>query len=193
MALGPAALPADAGARSTVITVLAGKPTEFAFTLSRFSKLPPGSLVFRIRNAGSSNHDFVLCENPVRNASRNSCIGYQSRDLDPGQTTTITLSSIAKGVYEFLSADSGDAQSGMKGLIGVGVAVKEPHFETAPLPAIVTTAAGTPPAATATPSTPDQTTTPSGGGGYICKRNGLIQGVTTAALCQGTQGDTGSG
>jgi len=179
----------------TVIEVVAGEPTEFAFTLSRFSLLSPGTFVFKIRNAGTSTHDFVLCENPVKNAARNSCFGYQSRDLEPGESTTITITSIAKGIYEFLSADPGDVTSGMKGLLGVGVAVKEPHVKTAPVP-VTSTPTPTTPSSTSpvvTTTTTTETTTAPQAGGYICKQGHLIQGVSTPQLCQGTQGDIDSG
>jgi len=177
-----------------VITVVAGKPTELAFTVSRFSLLPPGTIVFRIRNAGASFHDFVLCEYPVANASRNSCAGYQSRDLQPGEATTITIRSIKKGTYEFLSTDPGDAAGGMKGLLGVGVAVtriRPTPTPASPKPSSVSpTSAPTQPlpaATTAAPPAAATTTTQSGG--YICKMGHLVQGVSTPDLCEGTEGD----
>jgi hypothetical protein len=195
----PTAFPDNGSPKRTVIEVVAGKPTEFAFTLSRFSQLPPGTFVFRIRNAGTNTHNFVLCEDPVKNPARNSCSGYQSRELRPGESTTITITSIAEGIYEFLSTNPGDAVGGMKGLLGVGLAVKEPHVKPAPIPVshTPTPATSTPISPVVTTNTttttqPEPTTAPQVGG-YICKQGHLIQGVSTPQLCQGTQGDVGGG
>ncbi len=180
-------LASTAASKPTVIHVIAGKPVETAFTLSRFSLLPAGKFVFRIRNAGQANHDFELCATPVRSSARNSCFGYQSRNLEPGQMTTITIAHIPRGRYEFLSTDSGDAAGGMKGLIGVEVAVKAPPVRK-PAPTVdvsdgypgVTAATATPPDTTPTPPP----AAPPGSSGYICKQGQLIQGVSTPNLCQ---------
>ena len=172
--------------RPTVIKVIAGKPQEFAFQLSRFSELPAGPMRFVVENQGAVGHDFELCVSPVSSAAHNSCAGYQSKDLQPGERTTITIGEITKGRYEFLSADPGDAAAGMKGLIGVGVFVKptRPVRPSPPPPS-----AGPPPSLPVTPasSSPPAATTDSGTttttGGYICKQGHLVQGVSTPNLC----------
>ena len=80
-----------------MVHVTAGKPDEFAFELSRWSALPAGTLSFVVTNEGATDHDFVLCETPSANMTRNDCLGYQSKDLQPGQRTRITISGIKKG------------------------------------------------------------------------------------------------
>ena len=181
----------EAGGASSpsVITVVAGKPTELAFTLSRFSALPPGPFVFRIRNAGASPHDFVLCEDPVRSAAQNACVGYRSRELLPGQATTIRIGAIRKGIYEFLSADPGDAAGGMKGLLGVGVAVKHAHLKKPaarrPAPRTPAPPEGGSTTTTTPTSTAPMTTAPTGP--YTCRESdGSIQQVASPGLCSGT-------
>jgi len=182
--------------KPTVVDVTAGKPTEFSFELSRWSALPVGAISFVIKNEGTANHDFVLCQTPVSNAAQNFCLGYQSQDLESGQATTITIRGISKGIYEFLSTDPGDAAAGMKGLIGVGVPVKRPVVKPRPVvepkptvPTPVSTVPPLPPTGIATPATVTTTTTPaatttaSPAGGYICKQGGVIQGVSTPQLC----------
>ena len=154
-----AASPNLATAKPTVIAVVAGKPSEFRFELSTFSSLPAGAFTFRVKNEGASSHDFELCAAPVSNVSQNLCVGYESQDLLPGQTTKITISHIGKGRYEFLSTDAGDASAGMKGLIGVGIAVAQPRLHL-PAPRVPTPAiAGPIPSPTVAATTTAPTTT----------------------------------
>jgi len=177
---------ASGASRPTVIMVVAGKPNELAFTLSRSGLLPPGTIEFKIRNAGASPHDFVLCEYPVANASRNSCAGYQSRDLQPGEATTITIRSIKKGTYEFLSTDPGDAAGGMKGLLGVGVVVKQLHAEPKPVPGpVAPTPSSNPSSSSAAEPSAPMTTAPVGN--YLCsEKDGSIQEVNSPDACTGS-------
>jgi len=188
-------LVASAGAtspKSTVITVTAGADSNTAFAISPFSRLPPGAFTFKVKNDGTTDHNFVLCISPVASAARNACVGYESKDLQPGETTTIKVTNISKGSYEFLSSDPGDAVAGMKGLLGIGLAVKEPKPRTVPKPKPVAPAPVTPVAAgsststtAVTPPADDQaTSTTSQGGGYICKQGGVIRGVSTPQDCQ---------
>jgi uncharacterized cupredoxin-like copper-binding protein len=182
-----------ASPKATVIKVIAGADSGSAFEVSPFSLLPPGPFTFKVKNAGSVDHDFVLCISPVATAARNSCVGYESKDLLPGESTSISIGHIPKGTYEFLSSDPGDAAGGMKGLLGVGVAVKGPKPVAKPKPASKPkTSTGTTAPSSTTPATsvgtsPDGTVTPppdTGGGGYICKQGGLVQGVSTPQDCQ---------
>ncbi len=153
------ASPGSTAPRATVINVIAGKPSEFAFKLSRFSSLPAGKFTFRVKNEGATSHNFVLCYTPVRRASQDLCVGYQSKDLHPGQATKITIGHIGKGRYEFLSTDPGDAAAGMKGLIGIGVAVKPPRGQApaGPAPSPVATTPSTPPSFSETTTGPAST------------------------------------
>lgn len=145
-----------------MITVIAGKPSEFVFQLSKYSSLPAGTFSFRVKNEGTVRHDFELCDTPGSNLSQDLCAGYESRDLLPGQATMITITHIGKGKYEFLSADPGDAKAGMKGFIGVGVAVAQPRTQ-APKPTIPTPVVSPPnpsPVISGTATTPTTTVEP---------------------------------
>lgn len=105
----------------TVVTVTAGKPTEFEFTLSKLSALPKGPITFKVRNAGRFFHDFKICTTPVSSAAANSCVGKATKFLKSGQSETLTVTLTKSGKYEYLSAIPGRAAFGMKGLIGIGV------------------------------------------------------------------------
>lgn len=143
-------------AKATVITVVAGKPSELAFELSQSTKLKPGAYTFKVTNKGLGYHTFKFCTTPVKNAKKNTCAGKVTKTLHPGQSASFTVTIKKNGKYEYLCSIPGHAAGGMKGLIGVGVAVK---------------AAPKPPKATAPPK--------SGGGGGTTTTPGTT--TTTAA------------
>jgi hypothetical protein len=154
----------------TSISVTAGKPSEFAFKLSKFSNLPAGTFTFTVKDGGIAYHTFEICTAPVKTAAANSCAGKATKTLHPGQTATLTVT-LKKGIYEFLCNLAGHAKLGMKGLLGVGVVVKEPL---PPKPTTTTTSTTT----TKTTTTSTTTTTGGGGGG----------GGTTTTTTGGTPG-----
>jgi len=96
------ALPANgqpgAAARTTV-TVTAGKPSEFAFKLSK-SVIPVGIVSFKVTNAGAIVHDFEIA-------------GKKTVTLWPGQSQTITVNLSKAGSYEYLCTVTGHAAAGM--------------------------------------------------------------------------------
>jgi plastocyanin len=101
---------------STSVTVTAGKPTEFAFTLST-TTVPVGVPVhFDVSNAGSLPHDFKVCATPG-NLTAYTCDGNGTAVLGPETTITITFTS--PGTYEYLCTIAGHAQAGMKGALVV--------------------------------------------------------------------------
>jgi sulfite dehydrogenase len=108
--------------KATVITVTAGKPSELAFKLSKTSNIAAGPVTFKVTNAGTLSHDFKICVKAVTSSAANSCTGKVTALLAKGKTATLTVT-LAKGEYEFLCTVPGHAGAGMKGLIGVGVAV----------------------------------------------------------------------
>jgi uncharacterized cupredoxin-like copper-binding protein len=114
-----------AAPKSTVISVIAGKPSELAFTLSRSSLLPVGTITFLVKNKGLSPHDFELCKLPTKTAARNSCVGATTPVLSSGQSAKLVVKITKKGMYEYVCTEPGHAAAGMKGLIGVGVVVKQ--------------------------------------------------------------------
>lgn len=156
---GPAA-GRERAAGATVVKVTAGKPTELAFTLSRSSALPWSSaastLTFQVTNRGALAHRFEVCPTPVASASRNACEGKATRRLAPGQSATLTVAFPKRGTYEYLSSVPGQAAAGMKGLIGIGVALPRTSTTTSK------TTTTTPKATTTTTTQPATTTTATG-------------------------------
>jgi uncharacterized cupredoxin-like copper-binding protein len=130
-------------AKATVITVVAGKPSELAFQLSKSTKLAVGTYTFKVTNKGLGFHTFKFCTAPVKGAPKNTCVGKVTKTLHPGQTATLTVKITKAGKYEYLCSIPGHAAGGMKGLIGVGVAVKPaPPVTTSPTTSTPTTTGG---------------------------------------------------
>ncbi len=128
-------------AKPTVIIVVAGKPSELKFQLSKSSKLKVGTYTFKVTNKGLGFHTFKLCTTPVKTAAKNTCVGKVTKTLKPGQTASFTVTIKKAGKYEYLCSIPGHAAAGMKGLIGFGVAVK-------PAPPVTTSPTDTTPTAT---------------------------------------------
>ena len=172
-------------ATPTTITVMAGKPSELAFKLSKFSNVPAGTVVFKVTNAGKIAHTFAICLKATTTAP-NACVGKQkvTKLLQGGQSQTITVTLSATGTYEFLCTFPGHAAAGMKGLIGIGVpvtaAMEKAAQKSAPTTSTTTTTSG---------GGGVTTTTASGGGGggatTTIPNDGCPAGVTI-----GTSGNT---
>jgi mono/diheme cytochrome c family protein len=113
------------GATATIVTVTAGKPTEFAFKVSKSSSITPGVVTFKVTNEGALTHTFKICTSVVTSAVKNACVGRVTPVLKPGKTATLTIT-LAKGAYEYLGTETDDAVDGMKGLVGIGVTVTQP-------------------------------------------------------------------
>ena len=111
--------------KPTIITATAGKPSELAFKLSKTSSIPAGTITFKVTNMGVAYHDFKLCAKPVANptAAVNACTGKSTAILKHGQSATLTVSIAKTGLYEYLCSVTGHAAAGMKGILGVGMAV----------------------------------------------------------------------
>jgi uncharacterized cupredoxin-like copper-binding protein len=125
-ALKPAAaVNHSASSKVNIITVTAGKPSELAFKLSKTSLVPAGTITFKVTNMGVAFHNFKVCTIPVPGAAgaKNACFGKSTPLLKHGQSATLTLKLTLAGKYEFLCTVTGHAAAGMKGLLGVGVAV----------------------------------------------------------------------
>jgi uncharacterized cupredoxin-like copper-binding protein len=150
LAAGASAIASTQTADATVITVIAGKPSELGFQLSQSTNLKPGSYTFKVTNKGLGFHTFKFCLRAVKTAVKNTCVGKVTKTLHPGQTASFTVNITKTGKYEYLCSIPGHAAGGMKGLIGVGVAVKP-----APKPPKTST--------TTTPTTTTGTTTTGGG------------------------------
>jgi uncharacterized cupredoxin-like copper-binding protein len=156
-AVASSAIFSTQASKATVITVVAGKPGELAFQLSKSTKLKIGTYVFKVTNKGLGFHTFKFCLAPVKSAAKNSCVGKVTKTLHPGQSASFSVTVNKAGKYEYLCSVPGHAAAGMKGLIGFGVAVKPaPPVTTSTTP---TTTASGPPTANGCPAgTPPGTT-----------------------------------
>jgi uncharacterized cupredoxin-like copper-binding protein len=171
-------------ATPTVVLVTAGKPTELGFKLSKVSALRPGTITFKVTNEGLAYHSFKICTTAVKTAAKNTCTGVVTKLLKHGQSATLTVKLTKTGKYEYLCAVPGHAAAGMKGLIGIGVAVK---------PAPTTTSTTTTTALTGGGQTTTTTTTSSGGGTTAAPPSGPdgCPGGTTIAQNLATTGGDG--
>ncbi|HUK45380.1 MAG TPA: plastocyanin/azurin family copper-binding protein [Gaiellaceae bacterium] len=124
------------------VTVTAGKPSEFSFTLSKKSA-SAGTVVFKVTNKGKIAHTFKICSSPSKTATANLCTGKVTKLLAPGAGATLTVT-LKQGTYEYLCSVPGHAAAGMKGSIRVGgAAAPSPPKITSP--ATTTTATSTGP------------------------------------------------
>ena len=102
-----AALAAGTGAtvaNATTITVTAGKPTEFHFTLSKKSAAK-GSVTFKIVNKGKLAHDFKIA-------------GKTSAMIQPGKSATLKVT-LKAGKQKYECTVPGHAAAGMRGTLAV--------------------------------------------------------------------------
>jgi uncharacterized cupredoxin-like copper-binding protein len=104
-------------AKTSTITVIAGKPTEFKFSLSKL-KVTHGTVIFNITNRGALAHTFEICSSPLGGRG-NSCKGTASRQIAPGKSLTMKVPVLVRGLHQFLCTVPGHAASGMKGLLVV--------------------------------------------------------------------------
>jgi mono/diheme cytochrome c family protein len=141
----------------TIVRVTAGKPTEYAFKLSRSSSLPWNAA------KGSSTVTFKVCTAPLEGVLVNACVGKATPSLAPARTASLTVTFNARGTYEYLSNLPGQAAKGMKGMVGIGVALPKTPATTTPTIPKTTAPTTTTPSAPATPvAPPTPTALPSG-------------------------------
>jgi uncharacterized cupredoxin-like copper-binding protein len=105
-ALALPALAHPTHATGTTITVKAGSPSTFKFTLSA-SKAPKGSVTFKVTNADKAlQHDFSIN-------------GKKTALLSPGKSATLTVNFTKSGKYTYQCTVAGHAAAGMKGTFTV--------------------------------------------------------------------------
>ena len=110
------ALPAAAhrvAAHAAVVTVIAGKPSEFAFKLSA-KTVKLGTVVFKVTDKGAMAHDFKVCSSN-RGGTANACSGTGTAAVSPGGSATLKVTFRKKGTYEYLCSLPGHAAAGQKG------------------------------------------------------------------------------
>jgi uncharacterized cupredoxin-like copper-binding protein len=109
----PATAVAASTTKTTHIAVSAGKPTEFAFKLSK-QKVSLGKVIFAVTNRGAIPHTFKICSSP-KGGHANTCRGKGTKVLSPGKTAKLTYVFKKKGTYEYICTIAGHAAAGMKG------------------------------------------------------------------------------
>ncbi len=110
------ALPATAhpaAAKATIIKVVAGKPSEFKYTLS-VKTVRHGIVTFKMTNKGTLPHDFKVCSSS-KGGLANACKGKGTIVISPGGAATLTVTFKTAGTYEYLCTVPGHAAAGQKG------------------------------------------------------------------------------
>jgi uncharacterized cupredoxin-like copper-binding protein len=107
-----------AAGQAAIVSVTAGKPSEFSFTLSKKS-VPRGLTVFKVTNRGALPHSFQICIGLSPKATANSCKGYGTKTIAPGKTVLMKSVVLVKGPHEYLCTIPGHAAAGMKGVITI--------------------------------------------------------------------------
>ena len=102
--------------KATVVTVTAGKPSEFAFKLST-KTVKAGTVTFKVKNAGALAHTFKVCTS-AKGGSANACAGKVTASIAKGKSATLSVK-LTKGSHEYLCTVPGHAAAGMKGVIKV--------------------------------------------------------------------------
>jgi uncharacterized cupredoxin-like copper-binding protein len=87
------------------VTVTAGKPSEFRFTLSTTS-VAKGTVTFKVTNKGSLTHDFTIN-------------GKKTKNIAHGKSATLTVTFAKAGRYPYKCSVPGHAAAGMKGVLTV--------------------------------------------------------------------------
>ena len=96
---------ATKGTATTTDGVTAGKPSEFRFTLAKKTAVK-GTVVFKITNKGSINHDFKIA-------------GKKTAQVAPGKTATLRIVFKKAGKFPYMCTLPGHAAAGMKGTFTV--------------------------------------------------------------------------
>src|SRR5216683_7068371 len=81
---------ASPNASTSTINVTVGNPSEISITLSKTSLIPPGSVIFKVKNLGKAAHTFKVCLSPA-GGTANSCLGKSISLAKSGLTGTLTL------------------------------------------------------------------------------------------------------
>ena len=111
------ALGRPAASTATTVNVVAGKPSEYRFTLSKKS-VPVGTVTFKISDKGTTPHDFEICASN-KAGTATSCKGESAPSVSPGGTATLKVTFKKPGTNEYLCTLPGHAGLGMKGNLKV--------------------------------------------------------------------------
>lgn len=95
----------SSSAAATTVTVTAGKPSEFSFTLSK-KTIAKGVTTFKVTNKGMVKHDFKIA-------------GKKTAALATGKAGTLRVTFTKAGKFAYLCTLPGHAAGGMKGVLTV--------------------------------------------------------------------------
>jgi uncharacterized cupredoxin-like copper-binding protein len=109
---------------NAVVTVTAGKPTEFDFRVHASKQTLAAHVTFQVTNDGKLPHSFKVCATPLLGIPKNTCAGHATAVIRPGASATLIVGFVRSGTYEFLSSLSGQAARGMVGTISVVITAK---------------------------------------------------------------------
>jgi uncharacterized cupredoxin-like copper-binding protein len=90
---------------ATTVAVTAGKPSEFHFILSK-KTIVKGVTTFKVTNKGTIDHNFKIA-------------GKKTVSIKPGKATTLKVTFLKAGKFQYLCAVKGHAAAGMKGTLTV--------------------------------------------------------------------------
>jgi uncharacterized cupredoxin-like copper-binding protein len=96
---------AFASTSAATVSVVAGKPSEFRFTLSK-KTVPKGSVTFKVSNRGTVSHDFKIA-------------GKRTKLIPKGKSAILVVKIPKAGKYRFLCTVPGHAAGGMRGALTV--------------------------------------------------------------------------
>jgi len=103
-----------------VVTVTAGRPTEYSFTVRTASTGTTTSRVrFEVTNLGRIPHRFEVCAKPLFGILADACRGTATAVIAPGKSASLLVTFERSGTYEYLSSIAGQAAEGMRGTIGI--------------------------------------------------------------------------
>lgn len=101
-------------AKTTVVKVVAGKPSEFSFKLSTKTVKHGGTIVFKLTDGGKLPHSFKICASP-KGGLADACRGKGTPIIAPGGAATLKYTFKKPGKYEYLCTVPGHAAAGQKG------------------------------------------------------------------------------
>jgi uncharacterized cupredoxin-like copper-binding protein len=107
------AMASTAKASGSTVTVTAGKPSEFSYTLST-KTVATGSVTFKVTNKGALSHTLKVCSSN-KGGTSNACTGKGTPMIAPGKSASLTVTFSKPGTYEYLCTVPGHAAAGMKG------------------------------------------------------------------------------
>ncbi len=132
------ALRASGAAAPSIVTVIAGKPTEYRFIVNPSTGIALGPVTFKVTNNGAVSHRLQVCT-----GSSSTCAGPATALLAKGKSASLTVTFTRAATYRLVSTPA-DVARGMKASVVV---------KAAPTPTPTTTTTTTASAVVSKPTT----------------------------------------